>query len=180
MDNPESNYTVSDDLPAYGVLLPLLTTESGEKFGKSQKGQSRVWLTGHKTTPFEFYQFFLRLPDSQIEKMLYYYTFLPPTEIKDLMNLHKRESEKRHPQTKLAQFLTHLVHGAEGLDFATKATKILFGPELSEAEWIKQLANLSPSEMSIIFSQAQYKRLLYTPGISVMEFALKIGCFNIF
>merc|ERR1719158_721677 len=62
-DKMESETLKNSDLPAYGVLLPLLTSESGEKFGKSQKGrlrpsQSRIWLSPHKTTPFEFYQFF--------------------------------------------------------------------------------------------------------------------------
>lgn len=169
----------NDKLPAYGILLPLVTSESGEKIGKSQDGQKRIWLTASKTSPFEFYQYFLRLPDSQIEKMLYYYTLLPPTEIKDLMDRHQRQSEKRYPHTKLAELLTQLVHGPEGLNLATKATKILYGSnELSEAEWIKQLSNLNESEMLAIFSQARYTRMLFTPGISIMEFALKIGCFS--
>ena len=167
----------TNKMPAYGILLPLVTTESGEKLGKSQDGQNHIWLSANKTTPFEFYQFFLRLPDSQVEKMLYYYTLLPPTEIKDLMNIHQRESDKRHPHTKLAQFMTQLVHGQKGLDLATKATKILFGT-LDEAEWIKQLANLTESEMLSIFSGAKYTRMLFTPGIPLIEFSLKIGCFK--
>ena len=88
-------------LPAYGILLPLVTSESGHKFGKSEHGQTRIWLSASKTSPFDFYQFFLRLPDSQIEKMLHFYSLLPPTEIDDLMNMHQKESEKRHPHQKV-------------------------------------------------------------------------------
>ena len=166
------------NLPAYGILLPLVTNESGDKFGKSENGQSRVWLSSDKTTAYDFYQFFVRLPDSQIEKMLYYYTFLPPTEINDLMNLHEKQSEKRHPHKKLAEFLTLLVHGTEGLDLAVKTTEILFGNEISEEAMSLKLASLTQSEMTTIFSQAKYTRLLFTPGTSISDFALQIGCFN--
>ena len=168
----------TNDLPAYGILLPLVTSESGEKFGKSESGQSRVWLSADKTTAFDFYQFFFRLPDSQIEKMLYFYTLLPPTEIKDLMSLHSRESEKRHPQKKLAEFLTRLVHGTKGLSLAVKTTDILFTKGYSDEDMHKKLSSLSQDEMATIFSQANHQRLLFTQGISVIDLALKLGCFK--
>ena len=177
-DHSRNECAASSNIPAYGILLPLVTSESGEKFGKSAQGQSQIWLSEKKTTPYDFYQFFMRLPDTQIEKMLYFFTLLPPTEIKDLMNLHQRESEKRYPHKKLAEFLTRLVHGSNGLNLAEKTTEILFGSGVSEAEMCSKLANLNQSEMSTIFSQAKYVRLMYTPGISIIDLSLKIGCFK--
>ena len=168
----------SGEIPAYGILLPLVTNESGDKFGKSENGQNRVWLSAKKTTPYDFYQFFLRLPDSQIEKMLYFYTLLPSTEITDLMNIHERESEKRHPHKKLAECLTRLVHGTQGLDLAVKTTDILYGSGEHDKDISLKLASLSQSEMSTIFSQANHIRLMFTPGISIIDFSLKIGCFK--
>ena len=65
---------------AYGLLLPLVTTESGQKLGKSEG--NAVWLSPDLTSAFDLYQYFIRIPDSQVEQMLNYFTFMPINEIK--------------------------------------------------------------------------------------------------
>lgn len=90
--------------------MPLITTEEGDKFGKS--AGNAVWLDSNKTSPFSFYQYFLRTKDSEIEKLLNYFTFHSVPEIKNIMKRHNEQPEKRIAQTTLAEFLTLLVHGS--------------------------------------------------------------------
>lgn len=93
----------------FGVTLPLVTTEEGDKFGKS--AGNAVWLDGEKTSAFALYQFFVRRPDSEVEKLLKLFTFLSLKDIKQLMAEHEKEPEKRKAQTILAEDITLLVHG---------------------------------------------------------------------
>ena len=69
-----------------------------------------------------------------------------------------------------------MVHGTKGLHLAQKTTDILYGEDDNDTSL--KLANLTQSEMSTIFAQANYMRLLYTPGLSLIDFAVKIGCFS--
>lgn len=96
-----------------GLTLPLVTTEEGDKFGKS--AGNAIWLDPQKTTPYSLYQFFIRTKDSDVEKLLKLFTFYTLGEIKDIMFKHKEHPEERYPQTCLADQLTTLVHG--GKDF---------------------------------------------------------------
>lgn len=73
--------------------MPLITTESGDKYGKS--AQNAVWLNSDKTSPFEFYQFLLRTPDSDVEKLLKMFTFISISEIAELMKKHKVNNIKK-------------------------------------------------------------------------------------
>jgi len=70
-----------------------------------------VWLDGNKTSPFALYQFFLRMPDSEVEKLLKLFTFIPLPQVEQLMREHEKEPEKRKAQTLLAEDVTLLVHG---------------------------------------------------------------------
>ena len=65
---------------AFGLLLPLVTAESGQKFGKSEG--NAVWLSKELSSPYDLYQFFIRIPDTQVEQMLNHFTFMPTSEIK--------------------------------------------------------------------------------------------------
>ena len=76
---------------AYGLLLPLVTTESGRKLGKTEG--NAVWLAPEMTSSFDFYQYFIRIADSEVEKMLYFFTFLPESEIQDVMRIQVRKFE---------------------------------------------------------------------------------------
>lgn len=97
----------------FGLTLPIVTDEEGDKFGKS--AGNAVWLDGNKTSAFALYQFFVRRPDSEVEKLLKLYTFLPLEEINFLMDEHRKSPEKRKAQTILAEDVTLLVHGGKVL-----------------------------------------------------------------
>lgn len=93
------------------MTLPLVTNEEGDKFGKS--AGNAVWLDKEKTSAFALYQFFVRMPDSEVEKLLKLFTFIPLPEVELLMREHKKEPEKRKAQTLLAEDVTLLVHGGK-------------------------------------------------------------------
>lgn len=97
--------------PVFGMTLPLVTNEEGDKFGKS--AGNAVWLDEEKTSAFALYQFFVRMPDSEVEKLLKLFTFIPLPEVELLMREHKKEPEKRKAQTLLAEDVTLLVHGGK-------------------------------------------------------------------
>lgn len=98
----------------YGLTLPIITNEEGNKFGKS--AGNAVWLDEEKTSHFSFYQFFMRLADSEVENLLKLLTLLPLSEINEIMTEHKQTPELRQAQRKLAQEITLLVHGGRWHD----------------------------------------------------------------
>ncbi|MDO8407802.1 MAG: tyrosine--tRNA ligase [bacterium] len=110
---------------AYALTTPLVTDSTGRKFGKSEG--NAVWLAPSKTSPFQFYQFWLRLPDEGIENYLKFYTFMPLHEIALLMELHHRNPGERQAQETLARLVTELVHGPAACAQAAAATDALYG-----------------------------------------------------
>ncbi|KAF8932344.1 tyrosyl-tRNA synthetase [Haplosporangium bisporale] len=115
-------------LHAYGLTIPLLTTATGEKFGKS--AGNAVWLDERMTSLFDFYQFFVKTADADVGRYLHYFTLLTSDEIKTVMDQHNAEPEKRIAQHALAKETTELVHGAAAVPKALLATKVLFGSAL--------------------------------------------------
>nr|XP_018265166.1 tyrosine-tRNA ligase [Kwoniella dejecticola CBS 10117]OBR87324.1 tyrosine-tRNA ligase [Kwoniella dejecticola CBS 10117] len=115
---------VEEEVEAYGMTIPLLTTSTGEKFGKS--AGNAIWLDEKRTSPAEFYQFFLRTTDEDISKYLKLFTFLPLHEVDTIMAEHEQSRSQRIPQKVLAKEVTELVHGPEGLAKALQITSILF------------------------------------------------------
>ena len=113
------------EAPAFGLTVPLLLKADGTKFGKTEGGA--VWLDPEKTTPFEFYQFWLNTADSDVEKMLKYFTFLSQEEIADLVADLQENAAARNAQRRLAQEVTAFVHGEEAVKTAETMTKVLFG-----------------------------------------------------
>lgn len=109
----------------YALGMPLVTDAQGKKFGKSEG--NAVWLDPKKTSPFRFYQFWMNLPDTGIEKYLNVYTFLPVSEINLLIELHRRNPAERQAQETLARLVTEIVHGPAGTAQAVAATEALFG-----------------------------------------------------
>lgn len=97
----------------YGLTMPLVTNASGQKFGKSDKGN--VWLDGGKTTPYDFYQFFFRVDDRDVGRLLRYFTFLDDKAIVALEEQMRVAPQKREAQRALAREVTTLVHGAAAL-----------------------------------------------------------------
>ncbi len=110
---------------AHGLVLPLLTTASGAKFGKSEEGA--VYLDSAKTSPYKFYQFWLNSDDRDIERWLRTFTFFPVEEIAAVMAEHARDPGKRIAQRRLAEEMTVRIHGADVARSVVDASRILFG-----------------------------------------------------
>ncbi len=109
----------------FALSIPLVTDASGKKFGKSEG--NAVWLDPKKTSPFQFYQFWINLPDDNLETYLKVYTFLPLPEIAALMELHRRNPGERQAQETLARLVTEIVHGPAAVAQAAAASDALFG-----------------------------------------------------
>lgn len=109
----------------YALTAPLVTDSTGKKFGKSEG--NAIWLDPKKTSPFRFYQFWINLPDANIEHYLKVYTFLPLIEISALMELHQRNPGERQAQETLARLVTEIVHGPAVTAQVAAATDALFG-----------------------------------------------------
>ncbi len=109
----------------FAFTIPLVTDATGKKFGKSEG--NAIWLDYKKTSPFQFYQFWINQPDATVEQYLKVYTFLPLAEIGALMELHKRSPGERQAQETLARLVTEIVHGPAAAAQAAAATDALFG-----------------------------------------------------
>ncbi len=110
---------------AFGITMPLITTSSGQKFGKSEG--NAVWLSEDRTSPFDFYQFWLRTEDADVDRYLRFFTFVSIAEIESLVAEHRQSPEKRLAQTRLAREMTSLVHGKEATEKAEAASKTMYG-----------------------------------------------------
>jgi tyrosyl-tRNA synthetase len=120
---------------AFGLTIPLVTKADGTKFGKTEGGA--VWLDAKKTTPYEFYQFWINSADADVVKYLKYFTFLSHEEIEALERSVQEEPHLRKAQKALAEEMTRLIHGEESLQQAIKITEALFSGDvrsLSAAE----------------------------------------------
>ncbi|MGC4376074.1 tyrosine--tRNA ligase [Fictibacillus sp. Mic-4] len=115
---------------AFGLTIPLVTKSDGTKFGKTEGGT--IWLDAEKTTPYEFYQFWINTDDRDVVKFLKYFTFLSDEKISELEEKVKSEPENRAAQKMLAEEVTKLVHGEEALKQALKITEALFSGQLSD------------------------------------------------
>ncbi|KAG8438647.1 hypothetical protein GDO86_005002 [Hymenochirus boettgeri] len=151
----------------FGITLPLITNTAGDKLGKS--AGNAIWLNRDRTSPFELYQFFVRQPDSSVERFLKLLTFIPLPEIKHIMEQHEKEPEKRIPQKRLAAEVTKVVHGKEGLESAKRSTHALYN---SSAE---ALESMSDQELQELFKEAPFAELLLEPGTRVMDACLKVS-----
>ncbi|MFE8704160.1 tyrosine--tRNA ligase [Cytobacillus sp. FJAT-54145] len=123
---------------AFGLTIPLVTKADGTKFGKSESGT--VWLDAEKTSPYEFYQFWINTADADVIKYLKYFTFLSKEEIEALEISVQEEPHLRKAQKALAEEMTRFVHGEEALQQAIKITGALFSGDIKNltASEIKQ------------------------------------------
>ncbi|PLR79714.1 tyrosine--tRNA ligase [Bacillus canaveralius] len=123
---------------AYGLTIPLVTKADGTKFGKTESGA--IWLDPEKTSPYEFYQFWINTADADVIKYLKYFTFFSKEEIEELEKAVEEDPHLRKAQKALAEEMTALIHGPEALQQAIKISEALFSGDvktLSVAE-IKQ------------------------------------------
>ena len=114
---------------AHGLVLPLVTTSSGTKFGKTEAGT--VWLAADRTSPFRFYQFWLNTEDKDSTRYLKYFTFLEHPRIVELIHAAESAPEKREAQRVLAREVTKLVHGQAALERAERTSEVLFGEDIA-------------------------------------------------
>ncbi|MBU8750886.1 tyrosine--tRNA ligase [Bacillus subtilis] len=115
---------------AFGLTIPLVTKADGTKFGKTEGGA--IWLDKEKTSPYEFYQFWINTDDRDVVKYLKYFTFLSKEEIEAYAEKTETAPEKREAQKRLAEEVTSLVHGREALEQAINISQALFSGNIKE------------------------------------------------
>lgn len=152
----------------YGITCPLLTKSDGAKMGKTETGT--VWLSADRTSPYEFYQYLFRVADEDAGMCLRFLTELTEPEIAELDSSREESPQNRDSQRRLAEELTRLVHGEEGLTTAQRATEIFFGAEISD---------LSDSQLASIFADVPSNELprseLAGDGLPIMDAFVAAG-----
>ncbi|KIS04264.1 tyrosine--tRNA ligase [Paucilactobacillus wasatchensis] len=118
------------DARAHALTIPLMLKADGTKFGKTAGGA--VWLDSEKTTPYEFYQFWINQDDRDVIKYLKYFTFLDEDEIDELQQKVEKQPEKREAQRRLAEEVTEFVHGKQAVVEAQHITKALFSGDVAD------------------------------------------------
>lgn len=113
---------------AYGLTIPLVVKSDGKKFGKTEGGA--VWLDAAKTSPYEFYQFWINTTDDDVIKFLKYFTFLEQEEIEALEKSLNEAPHLREAQKALAENVTRFIHGQDALDDAIRISQALFAGDL--------------------------------------------------
>jgi tyrosyl-tRNA synthetase len=131
---------------AHGLVMPLITTSAGTKFGKTESGT--VWLDAQRTSPYEFYQFWLNADDRDAVRYLRFFTFLEEARIREIEAAGTQAPEKRHAQRELAREVTRLVHGDAAVHQAEAAAAALFSGDL-EALSVEQLLGVLSDAPSI-------------------------------
>jgi tyrosyl-tRNA synthetase len=152
----------------YGITCPLLTKSDGTKMGKTETGT--VWLSRDRTSPYAFYQYWLNVADEDSGHCLRFLTDLSREEIEALDQLRAESPQARDSQRRLAEELTRLVHGAEGLAAAQRATNVLFGAEVCD---------ISDPELAEIFADVPSHELprqrLGGAGLNIVDALLAAG-----
>lgn len=152
----------------HGMTCPLLLKSDGTKMGKTEAGA--VWLAPEKTSPYRFYQYWINLPDADVGRCLRYFTDLDRETITALEARHAQNPEMRQAQRRLADELTRLVHGQEGLSIAQRATEVLFGAEIHE---------LTDAQLAEIFADVPSKQLprdrLSGQGLPLVDALVEAG-----
>ena len=172
---------------AYAFTCPLITKADGGKFGKTEKGN--VWLDAKKTTPYQFYQFWLNASDEDAEKWIKIFTLLPQDAINQIIINHREKPEARALQQQLALEVTAFVHGKEVLDSILETTRGFFGgdalhfiknttaatleksglPTLPYAgEWPVNVVTLL-AEAGSFPSKGEAKKMIQAGGVSINE-----------
>jgi len=134
-----------EEAKAFGMTIPLVTKADGTKFGKTASGA--VWLDPKKTSPYEFYQFWINAADADVIKYMKIFTFLNREEIESFETTVQEEPHLRKAQKALAEEMTRLIHGQEALDQAIRITDALFSGDLNalSAEEMKDAFKDVPS-----------------------------------
>lgn len=151
---------------AHGLVMPLLTTAAGTKFGKTEGGA--VWLDPALTKPYEFYQFWLNTDDRDVAKYLKFFTFFESARIRELEAATTSAPERREAQRELARAVTHLVHGASAVAEAEAASAKLFSGSLSSmsvAELLQVFPNVPSTTVPVVVGGWSLVELLVQTGL---------------
>lgn len=154
----------------HGLTCPLLTTSDGKKMGKTEKGA--VWLSSHRTSPFEFYQYFINVADADVLMTLRFLSDVSQDEYRDLEVQVKDKPQERVAQTRLAESLTRLVHGQNKLDAVQHATKLLFGADITQ---------LTQDQLNTIFEDVpsqEVPRSRLADGLGIIDALCTAGLAN--
>ncbi|WP_338750709.1 tyrosine--tRNA ligase [Bacillus sp. FJAT-52991] len=151
---------------AFGMTIPLVTKADGTKFGKTESGA--IWLDPEKTSPYEFYQFWINAADADVVKYLKIFTFLTPETIEVLEASMQEEAHLRKAQKALAEEMTRLIHGQEALEQAIKISAALFSGDVKNltATEIEQGFKDVPSYEPANEEELALVELLVSAGIS--------------
>jgi tyrosyl-tRNA synthetase len=156
-----------DGVQLYGCTCPLLMRSDGAKMGKTESGA--LWLSPEKTSPYQFYQYWINLDDADVGRCLRFFTDMGREEIDSLLAQHAADPGRRGAQRRLAVELTQLVHGPEGLRTAERATEIFFGAEISE---------LNDAQLASIFADVPSRELpreKLAAGIPIIDALVESG-----
>jgi tyrosyl-tRNA synthetase len=152
----------------HGLTFPLLTKSDGGKMGKTESGA--IWLSARRTSPYQFYQFWINVEDADAGKCLRYFTELSRAEIEALDAARSAQPEKRESQRRLAEEVTRLVHGPAGLSAAERATEIFFGAEID---------GLTDGQLTEIFADVPSRELprarLEGEGLNIIDALVESG-----
>ncbi len=157
----------------FAFTCPLITKSDGGKFGKTEKGN--VWLDPEKTSPFQFYQFWLNAADADAENWIKIFTLLPKEEIDALIAEHQKDPAQRILQKKLAENITSFVHGQAECDAAKNTTDQLFGKETH-----LNLKELSETALMLAMDGVpvhEFNASSLSSGIDVVSFLADSGIF---
>ncbi|HWB90259.1 MAG TPA: tyrosine--tRNA ligase [Puia sp.] len=152
---------------AFAFTCPLLTKADGGKFGKTEKGN--VWLDPEKTTPYQFYQFWLNASDADAEKWIRIFTFLSKNDIAGLLDQHAHDPGARKLQKTLAQHVTTFVHGEAGYEKALADTEKMFANQSAPAE------SLSEEDLQSLEGVARFDYDSAKLGIDIVSFLAESG-----
>ena len=152
----------------YGITCPLLTKSDGTKMGKTESGA--IWLSAAKTSPYQFYQYWVRVDDSDVDMCLKFLTELEQDEISALAKSRESDASKRESQIRLAEEVTKLIHGDAGLQKARLASEVLFGAEISDAS-DEDLNGIFADVPSADFARSDFE----TSGIPLIDALVLTG-----
>lgn len=153
----------TEEAKAFGITIPLVTKADGTKFGKSAGGS--VWLDAKKTSPYEFYQFWINTADAEVIKYMKIFTFIAREEIEVLEVSVQEEPHLRVAQKTLAEEMTRLIHGQEALDQAIRISQALFSGDLK---------SLSANEMRDAFKDVPSSEMAKEDK-NIVDFIVEAG-----
>ncbi|HYJ38341.1 MAG TPA: tyrosine--tRNA ligase [Chitinophagaceae bacterium] len=156
---------------AFAFTCPLITKSDGGKFGKTEKGN--VWLDAEKTSPYQFYQFWLNATDVDAAKWIRIFTFLTREEIEHINKQHDQKPEDRFLQKRLAEEVTIFVHGKEEYGKAIETTEKLFSNQSAAADTLS-IEDLETMEGVVKFDFSKQK---IKEGTDVVSFLAESGIF---